>query len=596
MNWRNTWILVGVAVALFAFIMLFERRVTTSDRVEPPRTILAGFKPAASTSLQLRRGTQFVINLERTNGTWRYTKPFNYAASTLAVGQFLEALDQLLPATYITPGAILSRKQTSADFGFDAPPIVIAMQAGGDRQELRFGTRTPAGDQVYLEVAGKAGVYVVAAGILDGLPRTQHDWRDTGLFSLPGAKLDRCEITRPGGGFALQRDLTNNLWRLTRPAQRADQLKTEFLLKRIADLRIAGFVSDDPRVDPDAYGLQNPAAEITLGTAAQIQKIQIGRILTNDPALLYARQVNDTNVILVSRDVIDLIATPYTELRDRRLVAFAPEGIDTIEVRSGEPFVAKRGANGWSVAEVPVDSAFVTNLLVSLAELQVREFEKDVVTDFTPFALAPPKRSLILRTTVTNAAGVTNVPVVLLDFGTNKTPDTVFVRRGDEDSVYTIHALDALHIPEAAWQLRDHRVWKFATNQVVRVTAKQGGRSRQFIRQPSGEWISTGGDVNGYALEEVMFRLGELHATAWVGRGDMAKAVRRFGPGGYQLEVEVKEAETNRVFALEFGGPNPLRLPYAATSVDGQPWVFEFPWALFAELVRHLSVPPDGGL
>ncbi len=590
MNWRNTWLLVGIAAALFAFIVLYERRVTTSDTVAPPRTMLPEFKAAGASALQLRRGTQFVIALDRTNGAWRYNKPFNYPAASLAVQGFLEGLEQVLPSTYITPAEILARKQTSANFGFDAPVIVISVQEGGGRHELRFGARTPAGDQVYLEVSGRPGIYVVNATILDGLPRTPHDWRDTALFSLPEEKLDRCEITRPGGGFALQRDPTNKLWRLTRPAHRADQLKTEYLLKRVGELRVAGFVSDNPTVDLDAYGLQTPAAELTLGTATQVQKIQIGRILTNDPTRLYARQVNDTNIILVSHDILDLIASPYTELRERRLVSFAPEGIDSIEVRSEEPFVVKRQGGGWSVTETPVDSAFVTNWINLLAELQVREFVKDVVPDFTPFALAPPKRSIVLRTTLTNAAGVTNAVVAQLDFGTNQTADTVFVRRWDEDSVCTIHALDFLHMPAAAWQLRDHRVWSFTTNQVQRVVVRQAGRTRQFLRQPTGAWASTTGQANSYALEETLFHLGELTATAWVGRGDMDRAIHRFAAGNYQLDVEIKEGEKTRALTLEFGGPNPLRLPYASTVIDGQPWIFEFPWALYADLLRYLSL------
>jgi hypothetical protein len=138
-----------------------------------------------------------------------------------AVETFLEGLDRLNPVTHISASEIRARKQTSADFGFDAPPVVISLERGDQRRELRFGARTPAGDQVYVEVVGQPGYAEVGSEILERLPRTQHDWRDTGLFHLGGEPIDRFEVTRPGAGFVLELDATNRLWRLTRTGHRA---------------------------------------------------------------------------------------------------------------------------------------------------------------------------------------------------------------------------------------------------------------------------------------------------------------------------------------------------------------------------------------
>ncbi|HWN96685.1 MAG TPA: DUF4340 domain-containing protein, partial [Methylomirabilota bacterium] len=184
MNWKNTWILVGLAAALFAFITLFERRLQPTGYIPPPPPLFTGFKPSSATTVQIRRGAQFAITLEQTNGAWSYTKPFEYPAASFAVQSFLEALERIVPATHITTREIVARKQTSADFGFDPPPIVLVLEKPGERPiAMRFGARTPAGDQVYVEVDRQPGYSVVNAEILDQkMPRTQHDWRDTALF------------------------------------------------------------------------------------------------------------------------------------------------------------------------------------------------------------------------------------------------------------------------------------------------------------------------------------------------------------------------------------------------------------------------------
>jgi hypothetical protein len=189
-----------------------------------------------------------------------------------------------------------------ADFGFGRPPVVMSLQKGSERaQEIKFGARTSANDQVYVEVVGTPGIYVVSAEILDRLPRTQHDWRNTDLFHFADQKVERCEVLRAGSAsFALQRDTTNKLWRLARPSHRADQIAVEQLLRKILQARVAEFISDEARSDLDVYGLQAPEIEVALSYGATTQRVQFGKSPTNDASRVYARRLAETNIVLVS--------------------------------------------------------------------------------------------------------------------------------------------------------------------------------------------------------------------------------------------------------------------------------------------------------
>lgn len=593
MNWKNTWLLVGTAAVLFAFIFLYERHLKTSDAVTAPAPLLGEFKATSATTLQVRRGNAFVVSLGRTNGEWRYTSPFSYPAATLAVNGLLEMLDGVIPATHITPQEMVARKQTSADFGFDAPTIVITLQQGNEPpQHVRFGTRTPANDQVYVDVGGRPGIYVVSAAVLDRLPRAQNAWRDPALVMIPESKVDRLEISAgAAGGFEMRRDPTNKVWRLTRPPHRADQLKAAYLVKELADAQIASFVLDEPPIaDLEPFGLHAPAAEVTLAAGTEVQKIQFGRSPTNDPTQVYARQVGASNVVLVPRRVLELATTnSYTEYRNRLLIGFAPQNVQAVEIKSAQPFTMARQPNGaWTVGDNPVDSAFINDWLNEFSRVDIREFVKDVVTDLTPFGLEMPKLSIVLR--IATPGGV---QASRIDFGKNDTPQTVLVRRADEDSIYSISGLALVRTPAESWQLRDHRVWSFTTNQVTRVVVREGGRTRQFLRQPTGQWAVTSGEVNPFAMEEMMFALGTLRANAWVARGEQALAQHGFAEKNYEIAIDLKDGDKTQTVTVKFA-ETPLRLPFAATTIDGQPWVFEFPWPLFTELQRYLSVPSAG--
>jgi hypothetical protein len=594
MNWKNTWLLVGTAALLFAFIFLFERQLKPSGYVEPAKPLFANFKPTAATDLSLRHGRE-MFSLQRTNDLWLYRKPFAYRAADFSVQSFLETLEQVVPATRITPREMLARKQSAASFGFDPPPIAISMERAGERVDLKFGARTPAGDQVYAQVGSDPSIFVVSSELLDKVPRTPNDWRHPALFDFGATTPDRVEVGQNGTRYELRLDATNKLWKLTRPEHRADQNQVHEFLRRLQLGRVVEFVTDEVRTDDETFGLAKPEFEVALAAGANVQRIQFGKSPTNNPGLVYARLLTHSNVVLVAKSATEPLALPYTELRERPIFPFVPELVDLVEVRGDESFVLRRADGGWKAGELNADPVFVAEWLRLLAQLEANEFVQDVVTDFTKYGLEPGQRQYTLRTTVTNATSVTNVLVARLAFGTNATENKAFARRFDEDSVYGIRAFDFAHLPVAAWQFREHRVWNFSTNQVSRITVRQNGTTKEVIRQPGGEWIAVRGwsrEINPFAMEEITRALGELTATMWLGKGEGVRARFGFGANPVQFSVELRAEppKAAQTLTIEFGGSSPMRLPYALTTVDGQPMVFEFPWVLYADLQRYFEL------
>lgn len=242
------------------------------------------------------------------------------------------------------------------------------------------------------------------------------------------------------------------------------------------------------------------------------------------------------------------------------------------------------------------DGGLVADWLTLLGKIE-GGVERDFVTDFAAYGLATPAWRHVLRGSATNTAGqVTNPVVGQLDFG-NRVDSRVFVRRTDEQSVYTVSLDDFQQLPTAAWQLRDRRVWSFTTNQVQRITIRQRGYTRTLERNAQGRWTLAAGSqgvIRGSeAIEEAMYRLGELRAVWWTDRGAVDRAKYGFSDGGYQLTIELRGGDKPSTMQMEFGGWAPSKFPYALTTLDGQPVVFEFPLQLFWLLQRDLANPPQ---
>ena len=209
MSWKMTWSLVGAAVALFLFIVLFERGISPSDAPTPLPGAIVTVKPADVTGLQFRRTNQFVLRAERTNQSWNITGPINYPAEGYAIDHLLGMLSTLYPYAYISPDELKQGKKSVAEFGLDVPMATLTLHHNGRRTDIMFGGRTAVGDQAYVQLANNPGIYVVPAEVVNRLPRTVNDWREIALINVEGLNVDRVEVRNQGRSFAVQANATN---------------------------------------------------------------------------------------------------------------------------------------------------------------------------------------------------------------------------------------------------------------------------------------------------------------------------------------------------------------------------------------------------
>jgi hypothetical protein len=470
------------------------------------------------------------------------------------------------------------------------------MQQGQARTHLLIGTRTIPGDQVFLQVVGIEGVYVVDADFLKVVPASANDWRDTTLLNLKGMAFDRITVTNGPKIFELQHDFTNNLWRMVVPMlARADHVRLEDSLQKLQSLRIRQFVSDDPKVDLESLGLQPADLELVLsqGTNPAVW-LQFGKAATNDAGQVYARRVGQPAIVTVSKDLLAPWRASVNDFRDPHLLALTAP-VETIEVRGQDTFSLLLQTNlSWRVMpqNFPADPVLVRELLSGLIGMQVIQFTKDVVTEpeLPDYGLASPVRRYILKSP--NSLSGSNAVIADLNFGTNHDDKVYFARRADEIFVYAIKRADLDALPSASWQLRDRQFWNFSVDDIARATIRQQGRTRQVIRKGPHQWALAPGSqgmINDLAIEETVSGLGHVAAVQWVARGEQRRADYGFTADSLQLNLELKNGGQ---LAVQFGAEARPNFPYAAVTLDGDLWIFEFPGALYQHVLACLTIPP----
>lgn len=598
MNAKNTWTWLVVAGALFAFIFFFERHWGKPPPGPPP--LLPGLKADVITRIVIFSETlpDREIRVELTNANWWMTQPVAYPAQKSRIVELLAVLEQLVPATSITPGELQRRPGMEEEFGLENPPTSLVLHQDGVVTTLKFGRRTAPGDQVFAQIVGREGIYVLDAEVLKLLPASADDWRDRALVDFQGLKFDTINITNAGRVIKLQFEATNQVWRVRQPLPaRADGTYLLAMLQALQSTSVGSFVPAEGRADLETLGLQPPELSLAFAQGnVNAVLLQFGK--TNATGQCYARRDGLDSIVTIPAEILAPWRQEFFRFRDLQLLA-VPRALTAVEVRGKENFTLERtGTNQWRIAaeKFPVDPERAQDFLGQLGSLEIVEFVKDVVSaqEFGLYGLTSSVRQVVFKTAALGAD--TNGGHLRLEFGstsTNSSGEIIYARRSDEASVYAVRLADFQALPSAGWQLRDRRVGSFAPSELTRLLARKGGWTRELVRSGTNSWAlgpGSQGVIDHDCTAEVVLHLGQLRATPWVARGAAAADDARFGFGTNSLTLAL-EMKTGDKLELQFGGYSSAKYPYARVTLEGEPWVFEFPSAFYSFLLSCLSVP-----
>jgi hypothetical protein len=606
MKSKSTWYLFLTAACMLAFILLWESRHSPTDQTKRlEKRVFPGLMPHRISQIELVSKSNLVLRVERTNDLWALVQPVRFPAHAGRINRFLEHLSALIGVSVLNAQDLKGQDLTA--FGFEPPQLAVVLHHGTDRLEFHLGNRTSVGDETYLRVIGTAGLEVVSSDLLSLLPAKTDDWRDNTLLGMKLPEFSRLEVRMPAPfGFALEQD-PHRVWRLAKPLPlRADNAKINHLLQQLRQAVVTGFVDASDGTNLDAFGLQPPRAELALCSATNTNDVLIVRFglsPTNHPQEVFGWQSQHGQVFRVDKALADSLSVPYTELRDRRLLSVPLEAANCIEMQTGETVILQRLPNDqWVVTSpvsMPADNEIVRAFFRRLNSLDVLEFTKDVVTDFSNFGLASPARRLILRQALPNpVTASTNYLVMQLDFSTNQT-DRLLVRRHDENSVYALRLSDFEQLPQAAHQWRDRHVWHYAASNAMSFVVSAPGINHRLRRDTAGRWELAGlnrplHDPIPMMIDELLHRLGSMQVDAWLARGQDKLESYGMNKDEHQTwEIQL----TNRAAPLVLVLGNETHSStsrYAAVVQEDQPFVFELPpivYSLFLEVIRSLSSP-----
>ena len=227
---RKLLALTAVVAVLFAFILLFERKMPSTAERQRKGNLYWDLPEDRLTGLTLTRGAE-TVEFARADGAapWRMVKPDAYPADPFAVNSAASELTELKQAS------VDSAEARPEDYGLDHP-VATAKLTWTEADEpsavksrtIEFGVDIPGTDITAARVAGQSTVLFVPSSALAAVKKPVDDFRSRDVFGGRSADVSRIEIIRGRGRLVLFR--RDGAWWLSEPvADLADAAEADRL-------------------------------------------------------------------------------------------------------------------------------------------------------------------------------------------------------------------------------------------------------------------------------------------------------------------------------------------------------------------------------
>ena len=383
--------LTAVVAALFAFIVLFERRMPTTEERTRKGDLYWDIPEEQVERIELARSGETLEFQRSGEAAWKMIRPEKYPADQFAVRGVLSELAELKRA-----GGEDANDARPGDYGLDKPAAKATIVWGDPAdpksrktRTIEFGAAVPGTDVVAARVEGTQKVLFVPAALLATLRKSADDFESRAVFEGAPADMTRIEILRGRGRLVFTRK--QGAWWLAEPmSDLADAGEVDLLAASLLRLRVKDFVHGPQ--DLPAIGL-NPAlfrVSIT-GARGAVTAVDFGAT-RSDGNTIYARR--DGQVFTLDRDVLDELSREAEAFRSRVLLGLRRGDATAVEGSFGKAsYALEQKDGGWSSAGRPVLAAAADDALGALLDLKSTDFVDEAAVQ----ALGPATATVTVR-------------------------------------------------------------------------------------------------------------------------------------------------------------------------------------------------------
>ena len=377
MSPRKLLLLSAVVFGLFAFILLFERKMPTTSERQSKGELHWDIPEDRIVSIRLEHDGS-VVELARDGDNWRLTRPAPYPADSFAASDLARQLAQLKrvggDSSEAKPDDYgLSKPSAKATFTWKDPKD--GGKKGTSTRTLEFGIDIPGTDVAAARVAGEPRVLFVPSSLAAEVKKGPGDFQSKDVFGGSALDVARLDVERGRGHLLLvQRD---GIWWMEQPVKDlADADAASRLAGDLTALRVNEFLTAE-KDNLATWGLSPPLYRVMLSDAkGKTTTVEIGST-RSDGNSVYARR--EAQVFTVGSSVVEELTKEAEAFRDPHLVRFDRGKPATLTGAFGnETFsLARAKDGGWTSGGKPVVAGGVEDLMTAILDVKSKAFLDD---------------------------------------------------------------------------------------------------------------------------------------------------------------------------------------------------------------------------
>jgi len=415
---------------------------------------------------------------------------------------------------------------------------------GKDREHtIELGKDAEGGGR-YARIDKKDAVVVLDAVTTEQLVRTHLDFLDPRVLRFDGDAVVSIERKMTGGDLELAKREDN--WQMIKPGIRdADNLTIFDVLRRASTLK-ANRIADFPAKDLAKFGLDKPAAVITvhveLDGSPSKHVIKLGSLVTDakkkETGERFAIIDDQKMVVVLSAELSKSLAAPAFYFADRNLAAFS--NADQIEMaRGSRKAVFSRGDKGWEMTaptKAAAESSALDDLLRNVQRLRADEIVAEKAPDLKKFGLDQPAAQFRFK-----SGGDEKLHLIVGALENDQPGARRYAKLGDKNTIFLLNAkLTARAVGE--FRAREP-IPPFEFGKATAITITEGAQKPFTLEKKDKEWRVAGDakpNIKSDAVFETVITVASLRAKHWV--ADDKTDLKKYGlePPAWKIEVQIE--------------------------------------------------------
>ena len=358
MRGRQLAIYLSIFIIVVSFYLIYDVAFRKKKAAfEEVQTKIFNLDRQKVTALKIRNKDVEIHLVRRGENDWRITRPVRTEA---LADQVQNLIDRALEGK--KEKAFSGSDIDLAEFGLGIPEISLTLMTGAKiaAPTLDIGGKNSLGDTYYARLSDAREVFTISAGLFQALNRSLYDLRNKDLIAAPMNEIDgltglaprKVELSRTDSGA----------WEIVgSDRELADKEIVDRILFQGVKGRIQSFLTPEGEEADQCFNSPvlklrvnakgSVLGEITVAKPAEPADRKTDR--KNEQAEQYwARTTLRPEILVLDNETVEALIMIFGDLRDKHVVRFDRQAVDSIEVARGERAVrAERVEEGWKVTE-----------------------------------------------------------------------------------------------------------------------------------------------------------------------------------------------------------------------------------------------------